>query len=121
MATARHGLLLSGYAIQLDDGNGGSGGAGGEGSVGGLPGQSLETGAHQHWRLPLWMAGGSNFAFKTGRLINLPHTSLMGTAAQSGKWVVHNRLLTSICQAFGMTVDSFGTLDPGKGGVAELA
>ncbi|MDX2021472.1 MAG: DUF1552 domain-containing protein [Deltaproteobacteria bacterium] len=83
-------------------------------------GQSLEVGAHQHWRFPLWMAGGSNFAFKTGRLISLPHPNQMGSPAQSAQWVVHQRLLTSICKAFGMNVDTFGTNDPGKGPLTQL-
>lgn len=83
-------------------------------------GQTLEMGAHQHWRFPLWMAGGGNFAFKTGRLITLPHSKLMGSPAQAAQWVVHQRLLTSICKAFGMNVDSFGTSDPGKGPVTQL-
>ncbi|MDX2024120.1 MAG: DUF1552 domain-containing protein [Deltaproteobacteria bacterium] len=83
-------------------------------------GQSLELSPHLHWRFPLWLAGGSNFAFKTGRTIKLPQPRGMGSPAQSAQWVVHNRLLTSICRAFGMDVDTFGTNDPGKGPLTQL-
>lgn len=83
--------------------------------------QVQTLGPHNHSRFPLWMAGGGNFAFKTGQSIKLPTpATLPGSPAATGKFVVHQRLLTSICQAFGMGVESFGTLDPGKGPVAQL-
>lgn len=78
-------------------------------------------GPHAHFRFPLWMAGGGAFAFKTGQFIKLPQPA---KAPQSktdlAQWVVHQRLLTSIAQAFGMNVDTFGDNDPGKGPVTQL-
>lgn len=83
--------------------------------------QVQELGPHNHSRFPMWMAGGGNFAFKTGQYIKLPTpATLPGNPAATAKFVVHQRLLTSICQAFGMGVESFGTLDPGKGPVPQL-
>lgn len=83
--------------------------------------QSLELGPHQHVRFPLWMAGGGNFAFKTGQSIKLPSPGAMpGSKPEVAKWVVHHRLLTSIAQVFGMPVDKFGDNDPGSGTLAQL-
>jgi hypothetical protein len=72
-----------------------------------------EIGAHQATRFPFWMAGGGNFAFKTGR-------ELQYTTPALKKWVPHNRLLVSIAQKFGLPLDKFGTLDPGAGPLAML-
>jgi Protein of unknown function (DUF1552) len=67
-----------------------------------------EIGAHNATRFPFWMAGGGNFAFKTGR-------TLQYTTPALKKWVPHNRMLVSIAQKFGLAIDKFGTLDPGVG------
>jgi hypothetical protein len=77
-------------------------------------GQSLQLGAHMHWRFPFFLAGGSNFAFKTGRALKFAMPKL-GNMEDSKRWVVHNRLLTSVANAFAMNVNSFGTMDPGTG------
>ncbi|MES1165312.1 MAG: hypothetical protein ABUR63_06130, partial [Verrucomicrobiota bacterium] len=64
-----------------------------------------------------------NFAFKTGRALvfNQPtQTAQMGSIEQLKQWSLHNRLLTSIGRAFGMTANSFGTQDPGTGLLAQL-
>jgi len=67
--------------------------------------QNLDLGPHDHVRFPLWMAGGGGFAFKTGQVIKLPSPNkLPGNQSEAGQWTVHQRLLTSICQAFGMNV-----------------
>lgn len=83
--------------------------------------QNLELGPHNHCRFPLWMAGGGNFAFKTGQTIKLPSPARMpGSPADVAKWVVHQRLLTSIGQAFGMPITKFGDNDPGSGPLTQL-
>lgn len=81
-----------------------------------------DEGAHSSFRFPMWMAGGGAFAFKTGQAINFAGLKRGGGSRTSlhTEWVVHHRLLTSICQAFGMPVDSFGGNDPGKGGIPQL-
>ena len=80
-----------------------------------------EQGAHNMVRFPLWMAGGGNFAFKTGQAIKLPSPpNRPGSAADCAKWVTQNQVYTSVCQAFGMDVNKFGDLDQGKGPVAQL-
>lgn len=84
--------------------------------------QTLSLGPHLHARFPLWMAGGGNFAFKTGQSIKLANPGrLPGSKPDVAKWVVHQRLLTSIAQAFGMPVEKFGDNDPGSGTIAQLA
>lgn len=83
--------------------------------------QNLELGPHQHHRFPMWLAGGGNFAFKTGQVIKLPSPSKSPERKEDvAQWVVHHRLLTSICQAFGMPNETFGDLDPGRGPVTQL-
>ena len=83
--------------------------------------QVRALGPHYHTRFPLWMAGGGNFAFKSGQAIKLPDPGREpGSPGDMAKWVVHQRLLTSIAQSFGMPNDSFGTVDPGKGPLAQL-
>jgi hypothetical protein len=74
-----------------------------------------DPGAHSFYRFPLWMAGGGNFAFKTGQYLKQP----LGPNPQGldaiKKWVPHQRLLTSVVRAFGINVDKFGATDPGTG------
>lgn len=83
--------------------------------------QVFTLGPHNHVRFPLWMAGGGNFAFKTGQGIKLPNPGRdPGSKLDVAKWVVHQRLLTSIGQAFGMPIEKFGDNDPGSGTLAQL-
>lgn len=71
-----------------------------------------ETGAHHFYRFPLWMAGGGNFAFKTGKHIKLPMGPAPKSLAACRSWkATHQRLHTSIARAFGMNIDKFGTSD----------
>lgn len=79
--------------------------------------QSLSTGAHEFYRFPIWLAGGSNFAFKTGRTIKLATPARPANA----QWRYHNTLLVSVARAFGLDINTFGTWDQGKGPMAELA
>lgn len=81
-----------------------------------------DFGAHGTFRIPMWMAGGGAFAFKTGQAIKIAGLRRTGGSKTTlhKEWVAHHRLLTSICQSFGMPVDSFGGNDPGKGGMPEL-
>lgn len=83
-----------------------------------------EQGAHTFMRFPMWMAGGGNFAFRTGRFINLPQPSVGpnsgGNATINKTWIYTNRLLVSVARAFGVDANAFGTLDQGKGGLTEL-
>ena len=81
----------------------------------------MDLGPHKYYRFPLWMAGGGKFAFKTGQAIKLPNPwRSPGRKNDVAKWVVYQRLLTSIAQAFGMSVEKFGDNDPGSGTVAQL-
>lgn len=83
--------------------------------------QTSTLGPHNHHRFPLWMAGGGNFAFKTRQAIKLPNPARSpGSKLDVAKWVVHQRLLTSIGQAFGMSIEKFGDNDPGSGTIAQL-
>ena len=83
--------------------------------------QVLDLGPHNHYRFPLWMAGGGNFAFKTGHSIKLPSPMKgPGSPGDVAKWTVHQRLLTSIGQAFGMPITKFGDFDPGSGPIPQL-
>ena len=76
--------------------------------------QTLWVGAHNMFRFPFFLAGGSNFAFKTGRALKyaMPAVHNKETTRQQ---TPHNRLLVSIGNAFGMNLTSFGTMDPGTG------
>ena len=71
-------------------------------------------GAHNHKRMTFLMAGGSNFAFRTGRHIKVanPNDKTKST---------HHRLLVSVSRAFGRTVDKIGDNDPSSGPLPELA
>lgn len=71
------------------------------------------VGAHQSARFPFFLAGGANFAWKTGRALPL-------IPAGTKKWIPHNRLLVSIAQKFGLQVNTFGTHDPGTGTLTML-
>lgn len=78
--------------------------------------QSFESpGAHSFHRFPLWLAGGGNFAFKTGQHIKLPLGPSPRSLFLTTRWTAHQRLLTSVAQAFGMNVDKFGASDIGSG------
>lgn len=83
--------------------------------------QNLGFGAHFVERIPMWIAGGRNFAFKTGQTVKLPMPAVLPQSLNDvAAWVPHQRLLTSVCQAFGMNVDKFGDNDPGHGPLTHL-
>lgn len=65
-------------------------------------------GAHEHRRMTYLLAGGGNFAFKTGRHIKLANPN-------DPKKTSQHRLLTSVSKAFGRPVDKVGNFDPGSG------
>ncbi len=71
-------------------------------------------GPHNHSRMTFLMAGGSNFAFPTGRHIKIANPSDKTKST-------HHRLLVSISRAFGRTVDKIGDNDPSSGPLPELA
>lgn len=78
-------------------------------------------GAHQHWRFPYWLAGGGNFAFRTGRHLNYAHPQKPdGNQSEAAQWQPASRLFVSICRAFGIETDTFGNMDPGSGPLANL-
>ena len=77
-------------------------------------GQTLSLGAHQHWRFPFFLAGGGNFAFRTGRALKYTMGKL-GNLEDSRRWTAHNRLLVSVGNAFDMNLSKFGNSDPGSG------
>jgi hypothetical protein len=82
---------------------------------------SYSWGAHAHWRFPYWLAGGGNFAFKTGRYLKFDHPTRGDRNVSDAKmWQAHNRLLVSVARAFGLGVDTFGNLDPGTGPLPQL-
>jgi hypothetical protein len=76
--------------------------------------QSLWLGAHNMFRFPFFLAGGSNFAFKTGRALKYPMPTVHNRETTKQQ-TPHNRMLVSIGNAFGMNLTSFGTMDPGTG------
>ncbi len=71
-------------------------------------GSELGTGnTHSFKSTPFVAAGGASGAFATGRYL------------EYSEMVDHNRLLVSVCQAFGMSgVTTFGNTDVGSGGLA---
>lgn len=83
-------------------------------------GTSDSVGAHQHTRFPYWLAGGKNFAFPTGRYLKVPHPGSSGSVAEAAGWQSQSRLFVSILQKFGVEQDTFGNMDPGKGGLPLL-
>ena len=68
---------------------------------------------HHHSRMTYLLAGGGNFAFKTGRHVKL-------ASPNDPKKTSQHRLLTSISQAFGRQVDKVGNFDPASGPLAGL-
>jgi hypothetical protein len=58
---------------------------------------------HSSRNVPTLLVGGSATPFGFGRLIDLR------TSKREGELVPHNRLLVSICQAFGVETERFGT------------
>lgn len=92
-------------------------------------GQTLAAGAHNGFRFPMWIAGGGNFAFRTGRQVMLPLMPPGTPATSANKWgydvkgakyLYHNALLVSVAQAFGMDINAYGSHDQGVGGVPGL-
>lgn len=71
-------------------------------------------GAHKHRRMTYLLAGGSNFAFQTGRHIKMaaPNDKMKST---------QHRLFVSISRKFGMNVDKVGDYDPSSGPLQELS
>ena len=83
-------------------------------------GQSMQKGAHQGYRAPYWMAGGGNFAFRTGRTVKLAYPTSNDFGRFGSQWTYHNALLVSIVRAFGMSTNTVGTWDQGKGPIPGL-
>ena len=81
--------------------------------------QTFSLGAHHSHRFPMWLAGGSNFAFKTGRNIKLP--MFKDYHRDGGKWTSNNAMLVSVGRAMGLDINKFGTWDAGQGTVPGLA
>jgi Protein of unknown function (DUF1552) len=75
------------------------------------------NGAHQSHRFPMWFAGGSNFAFKTGRNIVMPYPPIyfQETYRYGGMMVSNNQMLVSVARAMGLDINAFGSWDFGKG------
>ena len=72
-------------------------------------GNELSRGnTHGHDPVPFVLAGGAGGAFETGRWLQVDGHP-------------HNRLLVSLCHAMGVDdIDTFGTTDPGSGGLPGL-
>jgi hypothetical protein len=77
-------------------------------------GTSYSTGPHRHWRMPYFMAGGSNWAFPTGRYLDIPHPDGVGQD-EFAQWETNHRLYCSILQRAGLDYDTYGNMDNGSG------
>lgn len=82
-------------------------------------------GPHYHSRFPYLVAGGGNFAWKTGRHLMLRTgtsavTSYGGNVNLDKGFPTNHRLFVSMARAFGMNIDKFGNMDPSSGPVAGL-
>ena len=76
----------------------------------------IGAGAHYFYRFPIWMAGGSSFAFKTGRSVRLNYPKTRPSGGSWGpSWTYHNALLLAVARSFGLNINAFGTMDQGKG------
>lgn len=76
----------------------------------------IGQGAHYFYRFPIWMAGGANFAFKTGRSVKLSYPKTAPAEGSWGpSWTYHNALLLAVARTFGLNLNAFGTMDQGKG------
>jgi hypothetical protein len=75
---------------------------------------TTRKGAHEHTRFPYWMAGGNNFAFRTGRHLVYSNPGTTGTK-NAKLWQASNRLFVSIGRAFGLDINTFGSMDPATG------
>ncbi len=62
---------------------------------------------HAEYDLPFVVLGGGGGALNTGRFLQF-------------EGALHNRLLVTLCQAFGLAVDTFGNLDNGSGPLAGM-
>ena len=86
--------------------------------------EQYNPGPHQHMRMPYFMAGGSNWAFPTGRHLRYdqPVSSERGNVDRDtgARWHSNSRLWTSVLQRYGLDVDRFGTADIGSGTLPEL-
>ncbi|MEM9860432.1 MAG: DUF1552 domain-containing protein [Myxococcota bacterium] len=80
-------------------------------------------GPHRHTRMPYFLAGGSNWAFPTGR--HLVYDQVWGRNNRVGReeaaqWQSNSRIWVSILQRYGIERDSFGTMDIGSGTLPDL-
>lgn len=79
-------------------------------------------GVHASLRTPMFIAGGSNFAFKTGRhlMVSGAWKSTDKNGSNDKSIPTHHRVLVAVAQKFGVTGNNFGNLDPGNGPLAGL-
>lgn len=82
-------------------------------------GTSYSTGPHRHWRMPYFMAGGGNWAFPTGRYLQIPHPDGV-SREEFEQWETNHRLYCSILQRAGLDYDTYGNMDNGSGTLALL-
>ena len=71
-------------------------------------------GPHKHYRMPYFLAGGSNWAFPTGRHLVFDHPE-QANRDLNPLWQSNSRLFVSMLQRWGVDVDTFGTMDVGSG------
>ncbi|MCG5051809.1 MAG: DUF1552 domain-containing protein [Myxococcales bacterium] len=79
-------------------------------------------GVHASVRTPMFMVGGGNFAFKTGRhlVVNTGWKANDKNGSNDKTIPSHHRVLVAIAQKFGVDGNTFGNLDPGTGPLAGL-
>lgn len=75
---------------------------------------------HLMGRTPFMLAGGGNFAFTTGRYLRYGQPADPNVTDPKSWELHHHRVLVSICQAFGLEVDTYGDLDQGSGPAPRL-
>jgi hypothetical protein len=63
----------------------------------------------------MWIAGGQNFAFKTGRHLKYTHPANDGGPTSAKGWQAVSRVHVAIAQKFGININTFGNMDPGTG------
>lgn len=68
----------------------------------------------------MWIAGGSNFAFRTGRMLKLPYIVSDDFGRYGSQWTYHNALLVFVAKAMRLNINAYGTWDQGRGGVPGL-
>ena len=70
-----------------------------------------DSNLHDHERVPFVLAGGTNLGLRTGRFLDF-------RGKNKGKNEPHTKLLTTIAQAVGVKIDSFGYTAEGTGTLA---